>query len=121
MQPAKGLSPVIQVLYVIFFISVACTFRAVTSIVIVSLLVAGVIKNRIDTGSFFNQKIKNPFFYGCLILYGVHLLVLLYTTNKHEGWLDVVKKTGLVLIPLAVFYSAYMTETTKKNYFFPLW
>ncbi len=103
--------------FLIFFISVACTFRAVTSIAIVSLLVAGFSRNRIETRSFFNQNIKNPFFYGCLILYGVHLIVLLYTNNKDEGWLDVEKKAGLVLIPLAVCYTAYMTETTKKRLF----
>jgi O-antigen ligase len=115
MQPAKGLRVVIEALYLIFFISLACSFRAVSSIAIALLIIAGVIITWTRTKSFINQTIKNPFLYACLLLFLFHLIALLYTGNKHEGWLDIQAKSGLVLIPLAVCYTSYINEFSKKR------
>jgi O-antigen ligase len=115
MQPAKALSLVIEVLYLAFFISLACTFRAITSIAIGSLLLAGIIKNWTETKSLFNQKLKNPFLYGCLMLYLIHVIAMLYTNNQLEGWHDIQKKSELVLLPLALCYTPNFTDTIKKR------
>jgi O-antigen ligase len=114
MQPSKGLSWVIQGLYIAFFISLACSFRAISSIVPVLLLITGLIKNRVERGTFFNPSLKNPFLYGCILLFLFHLVALLFTGADKAGWADLQVKTGLVLAPLAFCCTGFSDETRKK-------
>ena len=48
------------VLYLVFFVSLIFTFRAVSSISVALLLVTGIIKNRIEHKGFFDRNQVNP-------------------------------------------------------------
>jgi O-antigen ligase len=114
MQPSKGLSWVIQGLYIAFFIGLACSFRAISSIVPVLLIIAGLIKNRIETGTFFNPRLKNPFLFGCVLLFLSHVIALFITGADKAGLADLQVKTGLVLAPLAFCCTGFANEARKK-------
>jgi O-antigen ligase len=114
MQPSKGLSWVIQGLYIAFFISLTCSFRAISSIVPVLLIIAGLIKNRIETGTFFNPRLKNPFLFGCILLFLSHVVALFITGADKAGLADLQVKAGLVLAPLAFCSTTISDELRKK-------
>ncbi|HET6994129.1 MAG TPA: O-antigen ligase family protein [Chitinophagaceae bacterium] len=114
MQPSKGFNWVIQALYIVFFVGLACSFRAISSIVIVLLLIAGLIRNRVETKSFFNPGLKNPLLYGCVLLFLLHLIALFYTGADKAGWADIQVKTGLVLTPLAFCVTTISNDIRKK-------
>ena len=115
MQSPKALSPIIQALYLGLFISLTCSFRAITSIVIVLLLIAGLVKNWMETKTLFNQNLKNTFLYGCVLFFLIHFIALLCKGNKQEGWLDLLVKTGVVLTPLAVCCTNFINEAKRKK------
>ena len=115
MQSPKALSLIIQALYLGLFISLTCSFRAITSIVIVLLLIAGLAKNWTETKTLFNQNLKNTFLYGCVLFFLIHFIALLCTGNKQEGWLDLQVRIGMVLTPLAVCCTNFINEAKRKK------
>lgn len=115
MNPTKGLSLLNQALYLIFFTSLICSFRAVSSISIGLILVTGIIKNKLELGFFFHSNVKNRFLAGCILFYLLYWASLLYTHNMHEGWSDIRLKSGLLFTPLAVCCSNYINADTRKK------
>jgi O-antigen ligase len=115
MQPAKGLSLVSQVLYLIFLTSLVCSFRAVTSISIVLIFLAGIIKNKLQIKTFFHQRIKNPFLLCCCLLFCLTLISMLYTKNSGEGWNKIRLSSGLLITPLAICCTDYINKNTREK------
>ena len=120
MNPTKGLPLLNQVLYLLFFTGLFCSFRALSSISIALILVAGIIKNKLESGNFFHRNMKNRFLAGCILLYLFYLLSLYYTHNLQEGWSNIGLKTGLLFTPLAVCCSNYINADSRKK-LFPLY
>ncbi len=103
------------VLYLAFFVSLVFAFRAVSSISVALLLVTGIIKNRIEQKSFFNQNLMNPLVFFCGLLFLLQFVSLLYTNDIGQGWKNIRLKSALVVIPLSVCCCDYINETTRRK------
>jgi O-antigen ligase len=103
------------VLYLAFFVSLVFAFRAVSSISIALLLVAGLIKNRIEQKSLFNRNIVNPFAIFCGLLLLLQFVSLLYTTDIEQGWKNIRLKSALAIIPLSLCCCDYVNGTTRQK------
>jgi len=100
MRSRINLTLAIQILYVFFFISLVCSFRAVNTLTIALLIIAGVIQSGSHQKQLL-QRLNHPFVYGCLSFFLFHLLALADTVDNGDGWADIRIKTGLLFIPLA--------------------
>src|SRR3989442_852341 len=105
---SKWLHYLLYVFYFIFFVSIVCSFRAVSTIVIILILVTGLLKNKIDTDLFFNKNLKNIFLVSCCVFYLIQAASLFYTHNLPETIKHLQLKSALVLIPLAVCCSHWL-------------
>ncbi|MDB5221377.1 MAG: hypothetical protein JWN83_44 [Chitinophagaceae bacterium] len=105
----------LQIFYIIFFASIICSFRAVSSIVIALILITSLVKNKTETGLFLNKNLKNSFLAGCCIFYLLQAASLLYTHDLPESIQHLRIKSGLVLIPLAVCCSNYLDPLRVKK------
>ena len=107
--------PFVHILYLLFFTSLVFSFRAVSSISIAAILLAGIILNRSSLTSPFRTNTRNLFLGGCILLFFLQIIALLYTTNTQQGWASVRIKTGLLITPLAICFTAYtFTAISKK-------
>jgi O-antigen ligase len=105
----KYLDHLLYLFYLIFFVSIICAYRGISSSAIGCILVAGIIKNKIETGIFFNPNINNGFIICCTIFYLVEAASLIYTNNIPETLKHLQIKSGLILIPLAICCSNYLS------------
>lgn len=93
-----------EILYVAFFISLICAFRAITSISIGLMIVAGIILHKSNLKSSFDKRIVNLFAISCILFFFLQSISLLYTTNQSEGLNDARLKSGLIFTPLALLF-----------------
>jgi O-antigen ligase len=115
MNTSKYLYYLLYFFYIIFFISIICSFRAISSIVIALILLTSLVKNKIDTGVFFNKNIKNSFLIGCCIVYLLQVASLLYTHNFSETITHLRIKSALVFIPFAICCTNYITPLMRQK------
>lgn len=111
----QNLSNLLYILYLVFLASVVCAVRPLSSITIGLILVAGVIKNKLDTGHFTNKRFNNLFLYGCFAFYLLQIIALFYTHDKTEGLRHLQLKSALVIIPLALCLSSYPDDATRNR------
>src|SRR5215467_11896156 len=97
------LNVLLFLLYVIFVSSVILSFRAITSISLGCMAVAGLIKNKIDNGHFFNRNLSNPFFVSCCLLFALQIISVAYSHNKEQAWRNVSGESLLVVVPFCLF------------------
>ncbi len=107
------LATTLFVLYITFIASLFFSFRAVTSISIVLILIAGLIKNKIEQNHFFYSGLKNYFLFFCCLFFLAQLFSLVYTNNLHEGWRNIQLKSGLIIIPFTLGCCDYIDETVR--------
>lgn len=110
MNNSKYLDNLLYLLYIAFFISLAFAFRAVTSISVGCILVTGIIKNKIDSGSLFNAQIKNNFLIACCIYYFLQATLLAISANHAALERHIALKSAIALVPLAVCCGNYFNE-----------
>jgi O-antigen ligase len=111
----NSLSGLIFVLYLAFFVSLIFSFRAISSISIGSILIAGFIKNEIEQKTFFNPQLKTALFILCCLMFLLQLASLLYTNNIHEGWKNIQLKSAIILIPLTFYCCTYIDESVRQK------
>jgi len=111
----RVINDLLFVLYLAFFASLIFAFRAVSSISVALLLVSGIIKNRVEHKSFFNQNVMNPLVFFCGLLFLLQFVSLLYTNDMAQGWKNIRLKSALVVIPLSVRCCDYINETTRRK------
>ena len=102
-------------LYLIFLFSLVFSFRAISSISVGAIALAGLITNTMEQKPFFNPRLNNPFFIACCLLFLVELLSLAYTSNMHEGWKNIWGKSVLIAIPFGLCCCNYITGTTRHK------
>jgi O-antigen ligase len=112
------LNPLIHVLYFVFLASLVLSFRAVSSLSIVAIFLAGIIINKSAISSLFQKNSKNLFLAGCFLLFFLQVIALFYTHNMQQGWSNIRIKTGLLITPLAICVSSFITSTTRKKLLF---
>lgn len=105
----------IHLVYLLFFFSLFFSLRAINSISIALLLL---------TGIFYNwKKLKWPskkepihlFLIGCLLYFVLQIIGLLFTESYGNSWKDIQLKSGVAIIPLAVYFSGYVNKHTAKK------
>ena len=111
----RVLNNLLFVCYLAFFVSLVFGFRAITSISIALLLVAGLIKNSIEQRRFFNRSIINPLMTFCGLLFLLQFVSLLYTTDMDQGWKNIRLKSAIVIIPLALCCCDYLNEAIRQK------
>jgi O-antigen ligase len=115
MNSSKLLNGLLYLWFVVFFISVACCFRAISSISIGLIIATGLFKNKIDTGSWLNFHVKSWFLAACCLFYLVQVAAMLYTANFHEGIKDLQTKTALLFVPFSVCCSNYLNGQAREK------
>ena len=95
-------------LYILFLASVICSWNFVSSVVIGLIFITGITKNKLEKGVFFEKKMINFFSIGCLLMYILQITSLLYTENLNEGFKHIQLKSGLVLVPMAVYLGNFL-------------
>ena len=110
----------LHVLYLIFMTSIVFSSRAVSSISIVAIFVTQLIINKPAIFPPFKSKFQLLFLSGCILLFLLQLVALLYTNDTQKGWSNIRIKTGLLITPLALFTSSLITATDKGKATFPL-
>jgi len=105
----------VHILYLLFFTSLIFSFRAVSSISIAAILMAGIILNRSSLTSPFQTNTRNLLLAGSVLFFLVQIIALLYTTNTQQGWVSIRVKTGLLITPLAIcLTTSIITAIFKK-------
>ena len=112
---SKYLDHLLYLLYLVFFVSVICSYRGISSIAIALLIVTGLIKNKTETGSLFNKNLKNGFILCCCIFYMLQAASLLYTNNFPESITHLRIKSALILVPFAICCCSFLNALTVKN------
>lgn len=115
MNTSKYFLLIFYFFYIVFFISLICSFRAITSISIALILLTGLLKNKIDTGSFFNSNIKNNFLIACSIFYVMQVILLLFSSNHTEIVKHIQLKSSLIFVPLAICCGSYLNENVYRK------
>ena len=115
MNRSKQLALLLQILYVVFFVSMVCCFRAISSISIGLILLAGLLKNKSDTGSWKIFHSNNRFLAACCLFYLVQLVVLLYPANFHDSAKRLQTQTAIFVVPLAICWSDYINVTIRRQ------
>src|SRR6185369_14520641 len=109
------LNDLLFVFYLAFFVSLIFAFRAISSISIATILVGGMVKNRIEQKRFFNQNLINPLVIFCGLLLLMQFLSLLYTTDLEQGWKNIRLKSALIIVPLSLCCCDFINETTRRT------
>ena len=105
----------LHVLYLIFMTSIVFSSRAISSISIVAIFIAQLIINKPAIFPPFKSKFQLLFLSGCILLFLLQLVALLYTNDTQKGWSNIRIKTGLLITPLALFTSSFITATTREK------
>mgnify|MGYP001554570141 FL=1 len=111
----KTLSSALFLLYLIFLISLICSFRAVSSICIGAILLAGILRNKTEYKPLIQKNNINLFCIACFIFYGLQWFALLYSHDREAAWKDIQMKSALVFIPLAVCCTDYLNKNNVKK------
>jgi len=114
-KKSNYLSAVLFTLYLMSLISVIFSFRAITSISIPLLLVAGVARNKIQYGSLLSPALKNPLFVSCCLFFLLQLISLAHTSDLQQGTRNLFSKTALIAIPAFIFGSDYLNAEVRNN------
>src|SRR4030095_191867 len=105
---------VIHVLYLFFFISLFFSFRAITSISIGMLLVAGLF---VFPKNLFSETPKTVllFIASCIDLFLLSVVSLVYTNNNEVQWEHIRLQSGLLVIPLAVLFTFEIIQRRRQS------
>ena len=109
------LATVIWLIYTILFISIFFSLRAVTSISVGFLLVAGIVKQKGRIIAIIRNSASRFILAGGLVFLVMQLISLVYTDNIPGTWNDITRKIGLTVIPLAVILSGPFDSSQRKE------
>src|SRR5690349_4864644 len=112
------LSLIISFFYLVFFISLVFAFNFFSSISIGLILLAGIIKNRIENKPLIGPAFNNLFFIACALYYLFQIASLLYTHNKEETFIQLRIKSALLFVPLALCGVNYINAINREKLLF---
>jgi O-antigen ligase len=111
----RTLSLFYQALFLLFFTGLIFSFRAVSSISIAALLFTGVISDPRAFISIFRRKEISLFLLACLLVWLLQVFSLLYTHDQKEGMSSILMKSGILLTPIAILSTDYLSHETLKK------
>ncbi len=115
MDRSKQLDLLLYFSYIVFFISLVCCFRAISSISIGMLLITGLLKNKVDTGSWLSMNLKNSFPAACCLYYLLDAAGLLLSTRFNETGAHLLMKTAMIFVPLALCCCNWLNNEVRRN------
>ena len=115
MNTSKKIDALLYLWYITFFVSMVCCFRSISSISIALLLITGLLKNKMDTGSWINMNVKNSFLLACSFFYLIQATGMLFFFPLHESMKDLQMKTAIIFVPLALCSSNYLDGQIRKK------
>ncbi len=101
--------------YIALFISMICCFRAISSIAIALILITGLVKNKIENGSWLNKRLRVKFLIVCSLVFLLQLLSLFYNSGFNGSFADLQEKTALLFIPFALCCCNYLNKETRRK------
>jgi O-antigen ligase len=101
--------------YLAFMVSVVGGFRAISSIAIGLILLTGFIKNKPDTGSWFNTSLRNRHLLFCSLFFLLQLIYLPFAGDLYEGWKHVQVKSALLFIPLCFYCCPFINKHRYRS------
>ena len=101
--------------YLAFMVSVVGGFRAVSSITIGLILVTGFIKNKLDTGIWFNANLRNRHLLFCSLLFLLQLIYVPFASAPTEGLKHVQVKSALLFIPLCFYCCSFINKSRFRS------
>jgi len=105
----------IHFLYLFFFAGMIFSLRAVSSISIAGIFLTGFFSARWTYSPSARKKAVIFFIAGCIACFILTLIAILYTHDSRSGWSQVRLKTGLVVIPLAVYFTSGFIRLHKAR------
>ena len=114
-KKSNFLSILIFTLYLMSLISVILSFRAISSISIPLLLIAGMARNKVQYGSFFRPALINPLFVSCCLFFLLQLISLAHTSDLQQGARNIFSKTALIAIPAFIFCCDYLNTGVRNK------
>jgi O-antigen ligase len=115
MEKSKLINNLLYLFYLGFLVSVAGGFRAISSIAIGLILATGFIKNKMDTGSWFNAALRNRYLLFCSLFFLLQLMYLPFSNNLYEGWKHVQIKSALLFIPLSFYCCPFIDKNRFRS------
>lgn len=97
--------------YLAFMVSIVGGFRAISSIAIGLILLTGFIKNKLNTGVWFNAGLRNRHLLFCSLFFLLQLIYLPFAGDLHEGWKHVQVKSALLFIPLCFYCCPFINKS----------
>jgi O-antigen ligase len=115
--PGKAgiLSTALLVQYLLFFTGLIFSFRALSSMSTGLLVITGMIYTRRQSGLFFPPGLKSFFFLACTGYLLLQAVLFMMYDNTVRGSQELLLKTGLAGIPLAVYYTTGFAARYKKK------
>jgi O-antigen ligase len=101
--------------YLAFMVSVVGGFRAISSITIALILLTGFVKNKLDTGSWFNAGLRNRHLLFCSLFFLLQLIYLPFASDFNEGWKHVQVKSALLFIPLCFYCCPFINKSRFRS------
>jgi len=98
---------------VIFYISVFCSLRAISSIAMITLIVISLVGIRLARGRWWAPEYVSLFSVGCALFFLLQIIALLYTVNIKEGTRAIELKTVLLAAPVM---SVYLLHIGRGNW-----
>jgi O-antigen ligase len=111
----KSLQRYLPILYLTFFLSFFCGFRAISSISEGGILVFALLLTFLPNDSYRKNTVRNYFVCGCLIYYFLQVVALFYTHDLTAGRQQLQLKVTLLVIPLALYYSYYLNSSFREK------
>src|SRR5688572_13243430 len=105
-------------LYLLLFVSLVFSLRAVSSLSVAAILLTGIIANRFSASVSYQKNFRAWFLVSCTLLFLLQIVSMLYTNDVNEGWNNVRIKAGLVVTPLAVYLSLWRDTPLLKKLLF---
>src|SRR5688500_14986130 len=101
-------------LWLLFLTSLIFSFRAVTSISIMAILITGIFRSK-SLWAIFEKKSMSLFLSGCLMFFLLQISSLLYTDDLQQGLNNIRIKTGMLITPLAICLSSCLYMDNRKK------
>lgn len=114
---SKAVCQVFHLLYVMLFVSMAFSLRAVSSIVIGIMLFAGLFLNTAGLKNFTRDRHLILFFFTIIFFLLLQFVALFFTDNLQQSWSNIRVKLGLLLVPLAISATSSYIRSADKLFF----
>lgn len=101
---------IIHFIYVLFFLSIVFSWRAISSISIAALLAAGIIATHPNYKKLFTDKNNLLWIGGCTIYILLVAFSLVYTRDLSQGLSALRTSSGLMAVPLAVIFAPALPQ-----------